>query len=149
MTVVAITATTVVTAALTAVENINIITMVPTAFAQNMTGGNVTGGGNMTGSSDVLIEEEEVVTEGNVTGGNMTTTAGGGGDQETANKQLDQALKALESGDNAVAEGAMKEADKTLSEGEAKMHLGEAMKALQAGDTAGAMMHAQLAQDSL
>lgn len=87
---------------------------------------------------------------GNQTGVNMTTTTGGGGgDQETANKQLDQALKALESGDNAAAEGAMKEADKTLSEGEAKMHLGEAMKALQAGDTAGAMMHAQLAQDSL
>ena len=34
-------------------------------------------------------------------------------------------------------------------EGDAKMHLGEAMKALQAGDTAGAEMHAQVAQDSL
>jgi hypothetical protein len=31
----------------------------------------------------------------------------------------------------------------------AKMHLGEAMKALQSGDTAGAEMHAQIAQDSL
>ena len=31
----------------------------------------------------------------------------------------------------------------------AKMHLGEAMKALQAGDTEGAKMHAQAAQDSL
>ena len=31
----------------------------------------------------------------------------------------------------------------------AKMHLGEAIKALQAGDTAGAKMHAQAAQDSL
>jgi hypothetical protein len=29
------------------------------------------------------------------------------------------------------------------------MHLGEAIKALQAGDTAGAQTHAQLAQDSL
>jgi hypothetical protein len=29
------------------------------------------------------------------------------------------------------------------------MHLGEAIKALQAGDTAGAEMHAKLAQDSL
>ena len=87
---------------------------------------------------------------GNQTGVNMTTTAGGGiGDQETANKQLDQAMKALESGDNAAAEGSMKEADKTLSEGEAKMHLGEAMKALQAGDIEGAMMHTQAAQGSL
>jgi hypothetical protein len=33
--------------------------------------------------------------------------------------------------------------------GAAKMHLGEAMKALQAGDTAGAEMHAQVARDSL
>ena len=31
----------------------------------------------------------------------------------------------------------------------AKMHLGEAIKALQAGDTAGAKMHAQATQDSL
>jgi hypothetical protein len=38
------------------------------------------------------------------------------------------------------------------SEGDAgadKMHIGEAMKALQAGDTAGAQTHAQVAQDSL
>ena len=40
----------------------------------------------------------------------------------------------------------------TAGEGDqatAKMHLGEAIKALQAGDTAGAQTHAQLAQDSL
>ena len=86
----------------------------------------------------------------NQTGSNMTTTAGGGGDQETANKQLDLAIKALDSGDNtAAAEGYMKEADKSLSEGQAKMHLGEAMKALQAGDIQGAKMHAQVAQGML
>ena len=73
----------------------------------------------------------------------------GGGNQETANKQLDLALKALDSGDNAAAEGYMKEADNSLSEGEAKMHLGEAMKSLQAGDIEGAKMHAQLAQGLL
>jgi len=70
-------------------------------------------------------------------------------DQETANKQLDQAMKALESGDSAAADGYMKEADKTLSEGEAKMHLGEAMKALQAGDAEGAKTHIEAAQGSL
>jgi hypothetical protein len=43
----------------------------------------------------------------------------------------------------------MKEADKALQEGAAKMHLDEAMKALQAGDTAGAETHAQIAQNSL
>jgi hypothetical protein len=85
----------------------------------------------------------------NQTGGNMTTTSGGGGgDQETANKQLDQAVKALDSGDNAAAEGYLKEAD-NLSQGEAKMHIGEAMKSLQAGDIEGAKMHSQLAQGLL
>ena len=34
-------------------------------------------------------------------------------------------------------------------QGAAKMHLGEAIKALEAGDTAGAKTHAQVAQDSL
>jgi hypothetical protein len=88
---------------------------------------------------------------GNQTGANITTTSAGGGgeDQETITKQLDQAMKALDSGDKAAAEGYMKEADKTLSEGEAKTHLSEAMKALQAGDTDGAKMHAQAAQGYL
>ena len=86
---------------------------------------------------------------GNQTGANITTTAGGGGDQETATKQLDQAMKALESGDKAAAEGYMKEADKTLSEGQAKTHLSEAMKALQADDIGGAKTHTQVAIDNL
>jgi hypothetical protein len=43
----------------------------------------------------------------------------------------------------------MEEADKVLQEGGAKMHLGEAMKALQADDTAGAMIHAQAADQAL
>jgi hypothetical protein len=85
---------------------------------------------------------------GNQTGTNITT-AGGGGDQSTATKQLDLAMKALGSGDNAAAEGYMTEADKTLSEGEAKTHLNEAMKALQAGDMEGAKTHAQFAIDNL
>jgi hypothetical protein len=85
----------------------------------------------------------------NQTGSNMTNTAGGGGDQETPSKQLDLAIKALDSGDDTAAEGYMKEADKSLSAGQAKMHLGEAMKALQAGDIQGAKMHAQVAQGML
>jgi hypothetical protein len=40
---------------------------------------------------------------GNQTGVNITITAGGVGDQATPTKQLDQAMKALESGDNAAA----------------------------------------------
>jgi cellobiose-specific phosphotransferase system component IIA len=69
--------------------------------------------------------------------------------QETANKQMDEAMKALDSGDNAAAEGYMTEADNTLPEGQAKFHLGEAIKSLQAGDVQGAKMHLQAAQDSL
>ncbi|HEY6405232.1 MAG TPA: hypothetical protein VIX38_04065 [Nitrososphaeraceae archaeon] len=69
--------------------------------------------------------------------------------QETANKQMDEAMKALDSGDNAAAEGYMTEADKTLPEGQAKFHLGEAIKALQAGDVPGAKMHLEAAQNSL
>ena len=85
---------------------------------------------------------------GNQTGANITS-AGGVEDQSTAPKQLDQAMKALESGDNAAAEGYMKEADNTLSEGEAKTHLSEAMKALQANDIEGAKTHTQFAIDNL
>jgi cellobiose-specific phosphotransferase system component IIA len=69
--------------------------------------------------------------------------------QETANKQMDEAMKALDSGDNAAAEGYMTEADKILPEGQAKFHLGEAIKALQAGDVPGAKMHLEAAQTSL
>jgi cellobiose-specific phosphotransferase system component IIA len=69
--------------------------------------------------------------------------------QETANKQMDEAMKALDSGDNAAAEGYMTEADKTLPEGQAKFHLSEAIKALQAGDVPGAKMHLEAAQNSL
>ena len=87
---------------------------------------------------------QEAASSANQTGVNMTTAAGGGGNQEPANKQLDQAMKALDSGDNAAAEEYLKEADNSLS-GEAKMHVGEAMKALQAGDIEGAKMHTQVA----
>ncbi len=58
-------------------------------------------------------------------------------------------MKALQAGDTAGAETHMKEADKALQQGAAKMDLDEAMKALQAGDTAGAETHAQIAQNSL
>ena len=87
---------------------------------------------------------QEAASSANQTGVNMTTAASGGGNQEPANKQLDQAMKALDSGDNAAAEEYLKEADNSLS-GEAKMHVGEAIKALQAGDIEGAKMHTQVA----
>jgi cellobiose-specific phosphotransferase system component IIA len=92
---------------------------------------------------------QEAASSANQTGVNMTTAAsGGGGNQEPANKQLDQAMKALDSGDNAAAEEYLKEADNSLS-GEAKMHVGEAMKALQDSDIVAAKEHTQIAQDLL
>jgi cellobiose-specific phosphotransferase system component IIA len=69
--------------------------------------------------------------------------------QETANKQIVEAMKALDSGDDAAAEGAMQEANNTLPEGIAKTEVDEAMKALQAGNSTGAMTHLQAAQNNL
>jgi hypothetical protein len=69
--------------------------------------------------------------------------------QETANKQLDEASKALDSGDNAGAEGFLIEANNTLAEGQAKTEVGEAMTALQAGNTTGAQMEIEAAQGLL
>ena len=69
--------------------------------------------------------------------------------EETANKQIVEAMKALNSGDDAVAEGAMQEANNTLPEGLAKTQVDDAMKALQAGNSTGAMTHLQAAQNNL
>jgi uncharacterized protein HemY len=69
-------------------------------------------------------------------------------DQETANKQLDEALKSLDSGDNAGAEGYLIEANNTQQR-EAKTEVGEAMTALQAGNITGAQMELEAAQGLL
>jgi hypothetical protein len=69
--------------------------------------------------------------------------------QETANKQLEEASKALDSGDNAGAEGFLIEANNTLAEGQAKTEVGEAIKALQVGDINGTKMDIQAAQGGL
>jgi cellobiose-specific phosphotransferase system component IIA len=69
--------------------------------------------------------------------------------QETADKQIDEAVKALESGDNAAAEGFLQEANQTLPEGQAKTDVSEAMMALQSGNVTGATTLLQAAQISL
>ena len=79
----------------------------------------------------------------------FVSLASGGTDQSAAGTHLDEAMKALQTGDTAGAEMHMQEAEKALQEGAAKMHLDEAMKALQTGDTAGAEMHVKAAQDNL
>jgi hypothetical protein len=73
-------------------------------------------------------------------------------DQETANKQLDEALKSLDSGDNAGAEGDLIEANSTLAKQSmplAKTEVGKAITALQAGNITGAQMEIEAAQGLL
>ena len=81
----------------------------------------------------------------------MTTTADGQPvDQEKINRQLEQVVKALDSGDIAAAEEYLKETVQGLPAGEAKIQLGVALNALQqSNDTKSARMHVQLVQDSL
>jgi outer membrane protein assembly factor BamD (BamD/ComL family) len=82
----------------------------------------------------------------------MTTTADGQAvvDQEKINRQLEQALKALDSGDIAAAEGYLEETVQRLPTGESKTHLQIAINALQnSNDSKSASMHVQLVQGSL
>jgi hypothetical protein len=79
----------------------------------------------------------------------MTTTADGHVDQEKINRQLEQALKALDSGDIAAAEGYLEETVQWLPTGESKTHLGIAINALQtSNDTKSARMHVLLVEGS-
>jgi Tfp pilus assembly protein PilF len=82
----------------------------------------------------------------------MTTTADGQAvvDQEKITRQLEQALKALDSGDIAAAGEYLKETVQGLPDGEAKTHLSVAINALQySNDTKAPMMHVQIVQNSL
>ena len=82
-------------------------------------------------------------------GTSMTTTADGQSvvDQEKITRQLEQALKALDSGDIAAAEGYLEETVQRLPTGESKTHLGIAINALQSSnDTKSARMHVLLVE---
>ena len=81
----------------------------------------------------------------------MTTTADGQPvDQEKINRQLEQVMKALDSGDIAAARGYLDEIVQGLPDGEAKTHLSVARDALlYSNDTKAPMMHVQLGQNSL
>jgi hypothetical protein len=71
-------------------------------------------------------------------------------DKEKINRQLEQVVKALDSGDNAAAEGYMHEMIQELPTEEAKTHLAIAINGLHYfNDTKGAKMHIQLVQSSL
>jgi hypothetical protein len=82
----------------------------------------------------------------------MTTTADGQAvvDKEKINRQLEQVLKALDSGDIAAAEEYLKETAQGLPDGEAKTHLSVAIDALKySNDTKAPRMHVQLVEGSL
>jgi hypothetical protein len=81
----------------------------------------------------------------------MTTTADGQPvDQEKVNRQLEQVVKALDSGDIAAAEEYLKETVQGLPTIQEKTQLGVALNALQhSNDTRSARLHVQLVQDSL
>jgi hypothetical protein len=82
----------------------------------------------------------------------MTTIANGQAvvDKEKINRQLEQVLKALDSGDIAAAEEYLKETAQGLPDGEAKTHLSVAIDALKySNDTKAPRMHVQLVEGSL
>ena len=81
----------------------------------------------------------------------MTAADGQGAmDHEKINRQLEQAIKALDSGDIAAAVKYLKEIGQVLPAGEAKTHVAVAIDGLRyTNDTIGAKMHVQLAQSSL
>jgi hypothetical protein len=82
----------------------------------------------------------------------MTTTADGQAvvDKEKINRQLEQVMKALDSGDIAAAEEYLKETAQGLPDGEAKTHLSVAIDALKySNDTKAPRMHVQLVEGSL
>jgi hypothetical protein len=82
----------------------------------------------------------------------MTTTADGQAvvDQEKIKRQLEQVVKALDSGDIAAAKGYLEETVQGLPDGVTKTHLRVAIDALQySNDTKGPSMHIQLVQNSL
>jgi uncharacterized membrane-anchored protein YhcB (DUF1043 family) len=71
-------------------------------------------------------------------------------DQEKINRQLEQVVKALDSGDIAAAVKYLKEIVKGLPTGELKTHLAIAIDALQSSnDTESARMHVQLVEGNL
>jgi hypothetical protein len=83
----------------------------------------------------------------------MTTRTADGqaaADREKINRQLEQVVKALDSGDIAAAVEYLKETAKGLPMGELKTHLAIAIDALQSSnDTESARMHVQLVEGNL
>jgi cellobiose-specific phosphotransferase system component IIA len=83
-----------------------------------------------------------------MTASNMTTSNTSGG---SAKMHLEEAIKALESGNKDAASTHLTAAEQAISgeSDQAKMHFDEGMKAFSAGNTNGALMHLKAAKDAL
>jgi hypothetical protein len=100
----------------------------------------------------VAVIAAELFGLGVLIGTGMTTTADGQAavDQEKIDRQLEQVLKAFDSGDIAAAKGYLEETVQGLPDGETKTHLSVAIDALKySNDTKAPMMHVQIVQNSL
>jgi hypothetical protein len=108
------------------------------AFAQNMTGGNMTTATNMTNAT----------MGGNATLVNMTTSDTGA---SSAKFHLEEGIKALQAGDTEVAKTHLMAAQQAMSNAPPDVirHFDEGMKALDSGDNKGAIMHLNIANESL
>ena len=89
------------------------------------------------------IKAQNVTAPNNMTASN--TSAG------SAKMHLEEAIKALESGNKDAASTHLTAAQQAISgeSDQAKMHFGEGMKAFSSGDSNGALMHLKLAVQAL
>lgn len=94
------------------------------------------------------IKAQNITAPNNMTASNMTTSNTSGG---SAKMHLEEAIKALESGNKDAASTHLTAAQQAISgeSDQAKMHFDEGMKAFSAGDTNGALMHLKAAKDAL
>jgi hypothetical protein len=84
----------------------------------------------------------------NQTNSNATTSSTDASGSNPTKFHVDEALKALQSGDHQGGVMHMQEAAKTAT-GTAKVHVDASLNALQSGDHQGGVMHAQEAQKNL
>ena len=96
----------------------------------------------------VPIKAQYTTSPNNMTGSNMTASNTSGG---SAKMHLEEAIKALESGNKDAASTHLTAAQQAISgeSDQAKMHFNEGMKAFSAGDTNGALMHLKAADQAL
>jgi hypothetical protein len=114
----------------------------------NMMAGNMTPGNMMAGNMTPGNMMAGNMTPGNMMAGNMTPGNMMTGSVKT---HLEEGIKALEAGNNQVANTHLDFAKQAMANApsEAVKHFEEGMKALNAGDSKGAIMHLKFADQAL